>query len=147
MIGGADVKMRFPVDVTRQNRCPVCKTDGPGRIPSATPRPESASLSFAVYATTKGAANPVVLGGDLFFGWDAGVCNSPKSLTSLGAAVRVLRTEARGPNEGTMGVQFCSTDCMRQFLNAAVDELERRGRAIEPKVRTARQRIKRRPES
>lgn len=132
--------MRFPADVTRQTRCPVCKADGPGCNPPGTRRPETASLSFAVYASTKGAASPVILGGDLFLGWDAGVSSSPKSLTSLGATVRVLRTEAPGPNEGLLQVQFCSTVCMRLFLNAAVDDLERRAKAVGPKVRAARQR-------
>lgn len=133
------VGMRFPIDVTRQKRCPVCKTAGPGTNPPDTPRSETASLSFAVYATTPGRT-PVVLGGDLFLGWDAGVCSHPKSRTSLGAVVRALRAEAPGPNEGLLKAQFCSIACLRQFLMAAVDELESRAEAIKPKVRTARER-------
>lgn len=131
--------MRFPIDVTRQKRCPVCKAAGPGTDPPGTTRPETASLSFAVYATT-GGPTPVVLGGDLFLGWDAGVSNHPKSLTSLGAVVRAFRTEAPMPNEGLLKVMFCSIACLRQFLLEAVDELERRAEAVGPKVRAARKR-------
>jgi hypothetical protein len=130
--------MRFPVNATRQRRCPVCKADGPGRNPPATPRPETAVLSFSVYTRTPKGAAPTVLGGDLFLGWDAGVSRRPNSRTSLGAAVRVATLAAPRPGEGLLKVQFCSVACLRAFLMAAVDELERRAAAVAPAVRKAR---------
>lgn len=133
--------MRFPVNATRQKRCPVCKTAGPGTNPPATPRPETASLSFAVWhKAAKGQSGPVVLGGDLGLGWDAGVCQHPRSRASLGASVNVAQLQAPRPNEGLIELQFCSIACLRQFLLAAVDELEKRAIATRPEVQTARER-------
>jgi hypothetical protein len=135
--------MRFPVNATRQKRCPVCKAAGPGTRPPATPRPETASLSFAVWHRyARGQAGPVVLGGDLFLGWDAGVCHHPQSRTSLGAAVRVAQLQAPMADEGLVQLQFCSIACLRQFLLMAVDELERRAAAVEPQVEAARERVR-----
>lgn len=134
--------MRFPVNATRQKRCPVCKAAGPGTNPPATPRPETASLSFAVWhRAAKGQSGPLVLGGDLALGWDAGVCKHPKSRTSLGAVVRVAQLQAPRPGEGFIQLQFCSIACLRQFLLAAVDDLERRAEAVEPQVQAARERV------
>lgn len=134
--------MRFPVNATSQKRCPVCKTAGPGTNPPATPRPETASLSFAVWhQAAKGQTGPVVLGGDLSLGWDAGVCKHPRSLTSLGAVVNVAQLQAPRPNEGLIQLKFCSIACLRQFLLAAVDELEKRALAVEPEVQAARERV------
>src|SRR5262249_39776715 len=136
----SEVAMRFPVNATRQKRCPVCKVAGPGTNPPATPRPETASLSFAVWhRSAKGQAGPGVLGGDLSLGWDAGVCKHPRSRTSLGAVVRVAQLEAPMPGEGLLQMQFCSITCLRQFLLAAVDELERRAEAVGPQVQAARE--------
>jgi hypothetical protein len=133
--------MRFPITVARQKRCPVCKAAGPGTNPPATPRPETASLSFAVHhQNAKGQAGPLVLGGNLYLGWDAGVCKHPRSLTTLGAVVRVAQTEARTAGEGLLEIQFCSIACLRQFLLAAVSELERRAEAVGPQVQVARKR-------
>jgi hypothetical protein len=56
--------MRFPVNVTRQTRCPVCKKAGPGTNPPATPRPETATLSFTVHSVAHGRSYPVFLGGE-----------------------------------------------------------------------------------
>ncbi len=138
--------MRFPVNATRQKRCPVCKVAGPGTNPPATPRPETASLSLAVWHRAgKGHAGPVVLGGDLYLGWDAGVCKSPRSRTSLGAVVRVAQVEAPTAGEGMLKMQFCSIACLRQFLLAAVDELERRAEAVGPEVQAARERAQAEP--
>jgi hypothetical protein len=132
--------MRFPVNFTRQKRCPICKAAGPGTRPPATPRPETATLSFAVYhQRAKRQAGPVVFGGDLFLGWDAGVGKHPRSGTSLGAAVRVARTKAPTAGGG-LQMYFCSISCLRQFLLAAMDELERRATAVEPQVQAARER-------
>jgi hypothetical protein len=133
--------MRFPVNATQQKRCPVCKATGPGTNPPATPRPETASLSFAVWhRAAKAQSGPVVLGGDLFLGWDAGVCKHPKSRAALGAAVRVAQLQAPRPGDGFIQLQFCSIACLRQFLLAAVDELERRAEAVGPQVQAARER-------
>ena len=135
--------MRFPVNATRQKRCPVCKAAGPGTDPPADPRPETAGLSFAVWhRSAKGQAGPVVLGGDLYLDWDAGVCKHPRSRTTLGAVVRAARLEAPRAGEGALKVRFCSIACLRQFLLAAVDELERRAAAVRPQVRAARKRAK-----
>lgn len=131
--------MRFPVNATRQRRCPVCKKAGPGTDPPATPRPETASLSFAVWHQSAApSAGPVVLGGDLALGWDAGVCASPRSLTALGAVVRAAQLQARRAGDGLIQLQFCSIACLRQFLLSAVDELERRAEAVRPQAEAAR---------
>ena len=132
--------MRFPVNVTRQTRCPVCKKAGPGINPPATPRPETATLSFYVQSFVHGRSYPVFLGGDLSLGWDSGISKGPQSRVSLGASVFVAKKEARDGGAGLLEVQFCSTTCLRRFLMAAVDELERRAAAIEPQVEAARQR-------
>ena len=138
--------MRFPVNATSQKRCPVCKAAGPGMDPPSTPRPETASLSFAVWhESAKPQAGPVVLGGDLLLGWDAGVCKHPSSRASLGVCVNVARLRAPRPGEGLIQLQFCSIACLRQFLLAAVDELERRAEAVSPQVRAARGRADARP--
>src|SRR5688500_5511201 len=125
--------MRFPVNATNQKRCPVCKAPGPGTNPPSTPRPETTSLSFAVWhQSAKPSPSPVVLGGDLSLGWDSGVCKSSRSTTSLGAVVSVAQLQAPRPGEGLIGLQFCSIACLRQFLLEAVDELERRATAVGP---------------
>src|SRR5262249_37449923 len=124
-----------------QKRCPVCKTAGPGTNPPADPRPETASLSFAVWHQAgKGQAGPVILGGDLYLSWDAGVGKHPRSRTTLGAGVRGPQLPAPRPSEGAINLQFCSIACLRQFLLAAVDELERRTEAVAPEVQAARAR-------
>jgi len=133
--------MKFPVNATRQKRCPVCKAAGPGTNPPATPRPETAGLSFAVWhRSAKGQTGPVVLGGDLSLGWDSGVCKHPKSRSSLGAVVGLAQLQAPRPNEGFLELQFCSIACLRKFLLAAVDELERRAAAVGPEVQAAKER-------
>ena len=42
-------------------------------------------------------------------------------------------------------MQFCSIACLRQFLLAAVDELERRAEAVAPQVQAARVRAEAEP--
>jgi hypothetical protein len=123
--------MRFPVDVTRQKRCPVCKQLGPGTNPPATPRPEAATLMFVVQAFVHGRSYPVFLGGDLILGWDSGVSKSSRSRTSLGASFIAARKAARDATAGRLEIKFCSTRCLRRFLMATVDELERRAGVIE----------------
>jgi hypothetical protein len=130
--------MRFPVNVTSQKRCPVCKKPGPGTNPPATPRPEVATLTFVVQSFVHGRSYPVFLGGDLILGWDSGVSRSLRSRASLGAAFIAAKKEARDASAGRLEVAFCSTRCLRQFLMAAVDELERRVATVESEVREAR---------
>lgn len=138
--------MRFPVNATRQKRCPVCKAAGPGTRPPADPRPETASLSFAIWHKSgKQQDGPVVLGGDLHLGWDAGVSKHPQSRTTLGAVVRVATLQAPRPNDGAIDLQFCSIACLRQFLMSAVDELERRAESVAPQVQAARERAEAEP--
>ena len=131
--------MRFPVNVTNQKQCPVCKKAGPGTNLPTTPRPENASLTFVVQSFVHGRSYPVFLGGDLILGWDSGLTKSPQSRKSLGAAFTAVKKDARDGDAGTLDIEFCSTECLRKFLMAAVDELERRVEAIEPEVRAARQ--------
>lgn len=133
--------IRFPVNASRQKRCPVCKAAGPGTNPPVTPRPETAGLLFAIWhRSAKGQAGPVLLGANLFLGWDSGVCKHSQSRTSLGTAVRAAKLEAPKAGEGLLQIQFCSIACLRLFLLAAVDELEERAEAIGPQVRAARER-------
>ncbi len=130
--------MRFPIDLTAQVRCPVCKQPGPGTNPPGTPRPEVASLTFTVMSQVRGASRAIFLGSHLMFGWDSGVKKSKRSRASLGAAFVAARKDAGGPNEGEMEISFCSTRCLRRFLNEAVDDLERRVEAIAPQVAAAK---------
>jgi hypothetical protein len=127
------------VNVTRQARCPVCKAVVAETNPPATPRPETATLTFVVQSFVHGRSYPVFLGGDLILGWDSGVSKSPRSRASLGASLTAARKEARDSDAGTLEVRFCSTACLRRFLMAAVDELERRAALVEPQVRAARE--------
>src|SRR5262249_42129529 len=104
--------MRFPVNVTRQTRCPVCKKAGPGTNPPVTPRPETATLSFVVQSFVHGNSYPVFLGGHLILGWDSGVSKSPQSRVSLGASVSLAKKEARDVRAGQLELQFCSIACL-----------------------------------
>jgi hypothetical protein len=133
--------MRFPVNVTSQKRCPVCKKPGPGTRPPATPRPEAASLSVYVGYEHRGRGNVVFVDCDLWLGWDSGVSKGRRSRSSLGAALRAVRREGEDPDGVGLSLVFCSIPCLRQFLTAAVDELERRAAAIEPEVRAARAKL------
>lgn len=64
----------------------------------------------------------------------------PRSRASLGAVVNVAQLQAPRPGEGLIQLQFCSIACLRKFLMAAVDELEKRADAVGPEVQAARQR-------
>jgi hypothetical protein len=131
--------MRFPLNVSRQNRCPVCKKRGPGTNSPHTPRPEAAALSFIVYSHVHGRSYPVFLGSELMLSWDSGICKHPQARASLGASFVVAKRDGRRPDVGQMEIQFCSTHCLRQFLMEAIDELDHRIAAVEPEVRAARQ--------
>jgi hypothetical protein len=138
--------MRFPVNVTRQKRCPVCKVAGPGTNPPATPRPETASLAFVVWhRNAKGQSGPVVLGGELSLGWDSGVCKHRQSRATLGAVVSVAQLQAPRPGDGFLQLQFCSVACLRKFVVTAVDELERRVGSVGLRVQAARKRAEAEP--
>ena len=127
--------MRFPINTSKQNRCPVCKKPGPGTKPAVTPRPEVVSLSFSVMSFVHGRSYPVFLGSHWMLGWDSGLLKHPRSRASLGAHLFVAKKDGGTPDVGEMDVQFCSTRCMRRFLNAAVDELDRRIAKVRPAVR------------
>jgi hypothetical protein len=130
--------MRFPIDVTKQARCPVCKKAGPGTNSPVTPRPETVSLSFTVLSTVIGQSRPVFLGSTLMLGWDSGVTDSPKQRVSKGASFNVAMKNGKHADVGTMDVHFCSTKCLRSFLDDAVTELERRMRAVEKTSKKAK---------
>ena len=126
--------MRFPLNIARQQRCPVCKKPGPGTKPATTPRPECASLLFTVMSHVHGRSYPVFLGSHLMLGWDSGVSKHPLSRSSLGASFFVAKKDGRRADVGTMELHFCSTQCLRRFLNEAVDELDRRIAVVKPQV-------------
>jgi len=129
--------MRFPINVTKQKRCPVCKKPGPGTKSPVTPRPEVASLSFTVMSHVHGRSYPVFLGSHLMLGWDSGLSKHPQSRASLGAAFFVAKKDGKKPDVGQMEIQFCSVRCLRRFLKEAVDELERRIAEVKPVVKDA----------
>jgi hypothetical protein len=135
--------MRFPIDVTKQSRCAVCKKAGPGTNSPVTPRPETVSLSFTVLSTVIGQSRPVFLGSTLMLGWDSGVTDSPKQRVSKGAAFNVATKSGKNADVGTMAVHFCSTKCLRTFLDEAVGELERRMGAVETRKKTAKKKPQR----
>src|SRR5262245_20244703 len=115
------VPMKFPINVSKQKHCPVCKKAGPGTRSPVTPRPEVVSLSFL--------AMPVAgwtVDGLMGFGWDSGVSKHPQSRSSLGAAFNVAKYVGKYNGFSQLNVEFCSTRCMRKFLMEAMDELERR---------------------
>ena len=95
------------------------------------------SLTFTVMSEVHGRSYPVFLGSHLILGWDAGVSKRPQSPASLGAAFFVAKKDGKTPEVGQMEIQFCSTRCMRQFFEAAIDELERRMTEMQPEVERA----------
>lgn len=142
---GCGCSMKFPINISNQKRCPVCKKLGPGTKSAVTPRPEAASLSFRVMSFVQGRSYPVFLGSLLQVGWDSGVSRHPQSRTSIGASFLVAKKGGRTPDVGTMEVEFCSTRCMRKFLKAAVDELDRRIVIAKREVRLAKKHRPRKP--
>jgi hypothetical protein len=134
--------MRFPINVSTQARCPVCKKSGPGTNSPVTPRPEVASIWFQVMSFVHGRSYPVYFGSHLMLGWDSGIDKHPRSRTSLGASFFVAKKDGRNPNVGEMEIQFCSTRCMRRFFKEAIDELDRRIDAVEPELKAAKKKAK-----
>ncbi len=89
--------MRFPIKISKQNRCPVCKKRGPGTKSPVTPRPEAASMAFTVMSYVHGKSYPVFLGSHLMLGWDSGVCKHPQSRSSLVHPILWLRKTGKRP--------------------------------------------------
>jgi hypothetical protein len=130
--------MRFPINVSNQNRCPVCKKPGAGTKSPVTPRPEVVTMWFNVMSTVHGRSYPVFLGSHLLLGWDSGVSKHPQSRASLGASVFVAKKDGRKPAVGQMEIQFCSVRCLRKFFKAAIDELERKIVEVKPELKKAK---------
>jgi hypothetical protein len=128
--------MRFPIQVSRQKKCPVCKRPGTRR--RLTPRPEAAEIAFVVYSHVHGRSYPVFLGAQVMLGWDSGVAKHPRARASLGASFVVATRRGKDQDVGEMSIQFCSTRCLRRFFKEAIDELDRRIAAVKPEVRAAR---------
>src|ERR1051325_7513336 len=125
--------MKFPINVSNQKTCPVCKKPGPGTKLPGTPRPEVVSLSFV--------AMPVggwTVDSYLTVGWDAGVAKHPLSRYSLGDAFTALKFVGKYNGSSQLHAEFCSTRCLRRFLMAAVDELEDRIKKATPEVKRAK---------
>lgn len=113
--------MRFPLNVSKQKKCPVCKSHGPGTRSPVTPRPEVTSISFlSMPVGTK------KLDSLLTIGWDSGLEKHRLSRTSIGDSFTAVKFSGDYNGHSQLDVEFCSTDCMRKFFNAIVDELERR---------------------
>ena len=75
------------------------------------------------------------LGSFLQLGWDSGVSKHPQARTSLGSSLFVAKKAGRTADAGIMDIHFCSTRCMRRFLKAAMDELDRRIAVVKREVR------------
>jgi hypothetical protein len=129
--------MRFPIKVTRQKRCPICKSPVPDLDDDSSEVPASgiASLCFQVMSYIHGRSYPVYLGSHMTLGWDTGVVRHPQSRTSLGASLSVAEKDEKTADAGNMQIQFCSTRCMRHFFKQAIDELERRIAVVKPEVK------------
>jgi hypothetical protein len=125
--------MKFPINVSKQKTCPVCKKPGPGTRLPGTPRPEVVSLSFVAMPVGGWSVDSY-----LTVGWDAGVAKHPQSLYSLGAAFHALKFIGKYNGSSQLHVEFCSTRCLRQFLMAAVDELEVQIKKVMPEVKRAK---------
>src|SRR5262245_22201308 len=125
--------MKFPINVSKQKTCPICKKPGPGTRLPATPRPEVVSLSFLAMPVTGGTIDAY-----LTLGWDAGESKHPLSRYSLGAAFNALKFIGKYNGDSQLHVEFCSTRCLRRFLMTAVDELEARMKKVMPEVKRAK---------
>lgn len=119
-------KLRFPVAKERnvffptEALCPVCKAE-------KVLEPHSMAIVNlgAILMTNREAGSGSMsddLDGFLRFIWhgahDGGVGRDP----GVEASVDIVE-DARG---GQADLYFCSTTCLREFLNACVDELERK---------------------
>lgn len=93
---------------------------------------------FSVMSQVHGRSYPVYLGSHLMLGWDSGISKHPRAHASLGAHLFVAKKDGRRPDVGDVEIQFCSTRCMRRFVNEAIDELERRIAKVMPEVKTAK---------
>ncbi|HWA26076.1 MAG TPA: hypothetical protein VG734_10460 [Lacunisphaera sp.] len=130
--------MKFPLNVTQQTYCPVCRKAGPGTNSPVTPRPETVTLTFSVQSFVHGRSYPVYMGSLLMLGWDSGISKHPQSRASIGEAIILAKKYARDPQAGQLEVVFCSTRCLRRFVKQAIDELDRRIALNRPTVRKAK---------
>ena len=48
--------------------------------------------------------------------------------------MNIAKKDGKTPEACKIDVEFCSTRCMRKFLNEAIDELERRIEAAKPEI-------------
>ncbi|MBS0206717.1 MAG: hypothetical protein JSS49_27890 [Planctomycetes bacterium] len=62
----------------------------------------------------------------LTIGWDSGLVKHKLSRTSIGDSFTAVKYSGEYNGRSQLDVEFCSTECMRKFFNAIVDELERR---------------------
>jgi hypothetical protein len=62
----------------------------------------------------------------LTIGWDSGLEKHKLSRASIGDSFTAVKYSGEYNGHSQLDVEFCSTDCMRKFFNAIVDELERR---------------------
>lgn len=119
-------KFRFPVAkggkvfFPKEALCPVCKAE-------KVLEPHSMAIVNlgAMLMTNRETGSGMMsddLDGFLRFAWhgahDGGLGRDP----GIEAHVEIVQ-DARG---GQADLYFCSTECLRKFLNACVDELERR---------------------
>src|SRR5262245_18383849 len=113
--------MKFPVNVSNQKRCPVCKKAGPGTNLPGTPRPAVATLSFLAMPVSGTSIDALMT-----LGWDSGESKHKLSRYSLGATYDAAYYIGKYNGDSQLHIEFCSTRCMRKFLMEAVDELEAR---------------------
>lgn len=112
--------MKFPTNASRQTTCPSCKKRAIGNdYPAGAPF-ERVSLTAGAMSCDRGTKNAISLGAFLMLGW-----SSPFNET--GTTVEVANQPDPNHRAGnTLTLSFCSTKCLREFLNASVDKLEDR---------------------
>ncbi|MDR2213251.1 MAG: hypothetical protein LBE21_06470 [Pseudomonadales bacterium] len=130
--------MKFPLKINDHARCLVCKAPLSAPRADAAQQPESVAFSFNVLSTVHGPSHPVFLGSLLQLGWDSGIRKSPRSQASIGTAFTVAKKDGRDASVGEIDLHCCSAHCLRQLLNGALDELERRISEQRPVVHQAR---------
>jgi hypothetical protein len=112
--------MKFPCNASKQTSCPACGKRGVGKdYPKGAPF-ETTRLIAGAMTSERGKSRPVYLGSFLMLGW-AGAGNE------TGATVEVTNLPNPGPRERSVfTLSFCSTQCLRSFVNASIDLLETR---------------------
>lgn len=124
--------MAFPVLADRQVTCPTCGKKDIGRdYPEGAPFPR-ASLFTGAYSSHTGQ-DPTYMGSFCMLGWDSTVEERRGHIA--GASLELAKNvNPKYRDAATLTVYFCSTQCLRSFLNAAVDELEKKAAAVMKKV-------------